>query len=250
MKHQNHNNIPPFDTLPLRHHFMFGQVMQNPKICKLFLEALFHWEIEDIKYVHREKDLDDSFLARGVRLDIYLRDSDTVYNVEMQSDREPSLERRVRYYQSGIDREELRKGCPFEELPDSYVIFICDYDPLGQGFAKYERRAHWYGSESDGEDINNDTCDETNDKLITCNDGAHAILLNSRYTQRNASPAILEFLDYIRTNDDAADYSSTLTQAAKAEVCGIRQDEFIGRQSLKHNSSGFPKIKGHSKQTT
>ena len=107
MKNSNHNGIPPFATLPLRHYFMFGQVMQNPRICKLFLEALFEWEIEDIKYVHREKDLDDSFLSRGVRLDIYLRDSDTVYNVEMQSDREPSLERRIRYYQSGIDREEL-----------------------------------------------------------------------------------------------------------------------------------------------
>ena len=185
MKNLNHNGIPPFATLPLRHHFMFGQVMQNPKICKLFLEALFEWEIEDIKYVHREKDLDDSFLSRGVRLDIYLRDSDTVYNVEMQSDREPSLERRIRYYQSGIDREELRKGCLFEELPDSYII------------------------------------------------GAHAILLNSRYTQRNASPAILEFLDYIRTNDDAADYSSILTQEAKAEVCGVRQDEKIGRQYMR-----------------
>ena len=222
MKNSNHNGIPPFATLPLRHHFMFGQVMQNPRICKLFLEALFEWEIEDIKYVHREKDLDDSFLSRGVRLDIYLRDSDTVYNVEMQSDREPSLERRIRYYQSGIDREELRKGCLFEELPDSYIIFICDYDPLSQGFAKYERQAYWCGSESD--------CD---DKLIVCNDGAHAILLNSRYTQRNASPAILEFLDYIRTNDDDADYSSILTQEAKAEVCGVRQDEKIGRQYMR-----------------
>ena len=224
MKNSNHNGILPFATLPLRHHFMFGQVMQNPRICKLFLEALFEWEIEDIKYVHREKDLDDSFLSRGVRLDIYLRDSDTVYNVEMQSDREPSLERRIRYYQSGLDREELRKGCLFEELPDSYIIFICDYDPLGQGFAKYERQSHWCGSYSESDDADNvsndtgdtihgaDRTDQTDDKLITCNDGAHAILLNSRYTQRNASPAILEFLDYIRTNDDDADYSSILTK--------------------------------------
>ena len=245
MKKQNYNDIPPFDTLPLRHHFMFGQVMQNPKICKLFLEALFEWEIEDIKYVHREKDLDDSFLARGVRLDIYLRDSDTVYNVEMQSDREPSLERRIRYYQSGIDREELRKGCPFEELPDSYVIFICDYDPLSQGFAKYERQAYWCGSNSEGDDTGNtsndtgdatngaDRTDQTDDKLIVCNDGAHAILLKSHYTQRNASPAILEFLDYIRTNDDTADYSSILTQEAKAEVYGIRHDEKIGRHYMR-----------------
>ena len=78
-----------------------------------------------------------------------------------------------------------------------------------------------------------DRTDQTDAKLIVCNDGAHAILLNSRYTQRNASPAILEFLDYIRTNDDAADYSSILTQEAKDEVCGVRQDEKIGRQYMR-----------------
>ncbi|MBO4991228.1 MAG: hypothetical protein J6E42_03625, partial [Firmicutes bacterium] len=142
-------------------------------------------------------------------------------------------ERRIRYYQSGIDREELRKGCLFEELPDSYIIFICDYDPLDQGFAKYERQAYWCGSGSDCGDTNRDADDGTDAKLIVCNDGAHAILLNSRYTQRNASPAILEFLDYIRTNDDAADYSSILTQEAKAEVCGIRRDEKIGRHYMR-----------------
>ena len=159
----------------------------------------------------------------------------------MQSDREPSLERRIRYYQSGIDREELRKGCFFEELPDSYIIFICDYDPLDQGFAKYERQSHWCGSyceSDDADNVSNDTgdtihgadrTDQTDDKLITCNDGAHAILLNSHYTQRNASPAILEFLDYIRTNDDDADYSSILTQEAKAEVCGVRLKTLRGR---------------------
>ena len=121
----------------------------------------------------------------------------------------------------------MKKGIQeYEELKSqrypTLIIFICDYDPLSQGFTKYERQAYWCGSESD--------CD---DKLIACNDGAHAILLNSRYTQRNASPAILEFLDYIRTNDDDADYSSTLTQKAKAEVYGIRHDEKIGRQYMR-----------------
>lgn len=32
--------IPPLETLPLRHDFMFGQVMRNTEICRLFLEEL------------------------------------------------------------------------------------------------------------------------------------------------------------------------------------------------------------------
>ncbi len=32
--------IIPLKDLPLRNDFMLGQVMRNPRICKLFLEAL------------------------------------------------------------------------------------------------------------------------------------------------------------------------------------------------------------------
>jgi len=203
-------HIQPFETLPLKHQFMFGQVFQRPQICQLFLEELFHWPIEKIEYVHREKDLNDSYVSRGVRLDIYIRNSDQVYNVEMQTERDASLLRRIRYYQSGIDREELRKGVPVSQLPESYIIFVCDYDPVGAGHACYERRMIWKD------------CD------LNCDDGTHVILLNSCYTQRNTSPAILELLDYIRTNDDAAEYSSELMVRTKEQVKTIRLDRELG----------------------
>ena len=45
--------------------------------------------------------------------------------------RETALEKRVRYYHSQIDMELLASGCDYSELPDTYVIFICDYDPFG-----------------------------------------------------------------------------------------------------------------------
>ncbi|MBR6500578.1 MAG: Rpn family recombination-promoting nuclease/putative transposase, partial [Firmicutes bacterium] len=135
--------IQPFETLPLKHTFMFGQVMQKPEICQLFLEELFGWDIERIEYVDREKDITDRYLGRGIRLDIYIRNSDAVYNIEVQSQEEKSLERRIRFYQSGIDREELRRGVSYESLPETYIIFICDYDPIKVGNALYERKAFW-----------------------------------------------------------------------------------------------------------
>ena len=203
-------HIQPFETLPLKHYFMFGQVFQNPKICQMFLEELFHWPIEKIKYVHREKDLTDSYFAHGVRLDIYIRNSDLVYNVEMQSERDDDLLKRIRYYQSSIDREELKQGVPYRNLPETYVIFICDYDPVGTGRACYERQMTW------------------KDEPLTYDDGTHVILLNRFYTRENTSSAILELLDYIRTNDDAAEYSSELVNQAKEHVKAIRQDKGLG----------------------
>ena len=117
-------HIHPFESLPIRHYFMFGQVMQKPEICQLFLEELFHWDIEKIEYVDREKDITDSYFSRGIRLDIYVRNPNRVYNIEMQSEKEDALERRIRYYQSGIDREELRRGVPYSELPETFIIFV------------------------------------------------------------------------------------------------------------------------------
>ena len=206
--------IQPFETLPLKHTFMFGQVMQKPEICQLFLEELFGWNIERIEYVDREKDITDRYLGRGIRLDIYIRNSDAVYNIEMQSQEEKSLERRIRFYQSGIDREELRRGVSYESLPETYIIFICDYDPIKVGNAVYERKAFW------------------DDPSHPCNDGTHAILLNSTYKNRNTSPAILEFLDYIHTNDDAAEYSSSLARQAKEQVHRIRLDKEVGEKYM------------------
>ena len=203
-------HIQPFETLPLKHYFMFGQVFQNPKICQMFLEELFGWPIEKIKYVHREKDLTDSYFAHGVRLDIYIRNSDLVYNVEMQSERDDDLLKRIRYYQSSIDREELKQGVPYRDLPETYVIFVCDYDPVGTGRACYERQMTW------------------KDEPLAYDDGTHVILLNSCYTRENTSSAILELLDYIRTNDDAAEYSSELVNQAKEQVKAIRQDKGLG----------------------
>ena len=176
----------------------------------MFLEELFHWPIEKIEYVHREKDLTDSYFAHGVRLDIYIRNSDLVYNVEMQSERDDDLLKRIRYYQSSIDREELKQGVPYRNLPETYVIFICDYDPVGTGRACYERQMTW------------------KDEPLTYDDGTHVILLNSFYTRENTSSAILELLDYIRTNDDAAEYSSELVNQAKEHVKAIRQDKGLG----------------------
>lgn len=68
---------------------------------------------------------------KGVRLDIYAEDAEhTHYNVEMQAIREVAQGKRSRYYHSQLDMELLEKGADYSELPPTYVIFICDFDPF------------------------------------------------------------------------------------------------------------------------
>ena len=200
--------VIPLKELPLKNDFMFGQVMRNPEICKLFLEELLGKEIDHIEYIENQKEISDSYEHHGIRLDVYLRDdAGTVYAIEMQTTNKGDLELRVRFYQGSIDRNELLKGHPYRELSESFIIFICDFDYFGTGLAVNERVSHIKGTDCPYED------------------GSHVILLNSHYTQANAGPAIMEYLDYIRTNDDSRDYTTELLHKTVEKVQEVRSDE-------------------------
>jgi len=198
----------PLRELPLKNDFMFGQVMRNADICKLFLEELLGREIDRIEYIENQKELSDSYEHHGIRLDVYLHDgAGTVYAIEMQTIRKCALEKRVRYYQGSIDRNELLKGHSYSKLSESYVIFICDFDYFGTGLAVNERVSYIKGTD------------------VVYEDGAHVIFLNSRYREANAGPAITEYLDYIRTNDDAGNYTTELLQRTVERVQEVRGDD-------------------------
>ena len=186
-------SITPLSELPLHNDFMFGQVMRSEEICKLFLEELLGINIQRIEFIDRQKDLSDSYEYHGIRLDVYLKDEQgTVFNVELESDRRHDLQKRVRFYQSGIDRSELPKGADYAVLSESYIIFICDFDYFHIGKAVGERVSLLKGTD------------------VPYEDGSHVFFLNSRYQEANASKSILEFLDLVQTNDVDKPYETAL----------------------------------------
>ena len=118
--------------LTIKDNFMFGAVMSIEENCIAFLEMVLGFPIEKV-VVSKERSMIYHPEYRGVRLDIYARDEKhTHYNVEMQARRQADLGKRSRYYHSQIDVECLEKGLPYEELPNTFVIFICDFDPFGE----------------------------------------------------------------------------------------------------------------------
>lgn len=201
-------SLTPLSELPLHNDFMFSQVMRSEEICKLFLEELLGVKIQRIEFIDRQKDLTDSYEYHGIRLDVYLKDEKgTVFNVEIQADRRHDLPKRVRFYQSAIDRSELPKGADYANLTESYIIFICDFDYFHIGKAVGERVSF---------------LKETN---VPYEDGSHVFFLNSRYQEANASKSILEFLDLIRTNDIEKPYETPLGRKAKERIQEVRSDK-------------------------
>ena len=80
--------------------------------------------------------------GRSAILDCVARDVENKrYDVEVQQKNEGASPKRSRYHSGLVDMNTLEAGHEFEELPDSYVIFITRGDVLGYGLpiSKIER---------------------------------------------------------------------------------------------------------------
>ena len=118
--------------LTIKNNFMFAAVMMDPQNCQELLELILNIPISYVK-VDTERSLVYDPRYRGIRMDVYVQDeNNTRFDVEMQV-RTDCIEKRSRYYHSHMDMDALRSGTEYALLPDSYVIFICDFDPVGAG---------------------------------------------------------------------------------------------------------------------
>ena len=130
-------SFPAWEDLDITDDFIFSKFMRNEEICKEILNILLPIDVERIEYVEYQKSIDVTRVSKGVRLDVYAKSDNAVFNVEMQIGKSPDLARRSRYYQSAIDYDLLEKGSMYKELKDSFVIFICTFDPFGMGLPCY-----------------------------------------------------------------------------------------------------------------
>ena len=121
-----------FQDLTIRNGFMFAVVMMQDDNSKKFLEMLLQVPIKEV-IVSYEKSLIYNPECKGVRLDVYVCDeNNTRYDIELQVAQQ-ELGKRTRYYHSQMDMDLLESGHEYKELPMSYVIFVCDFDPFKKG---------------------------------------------------------------------------------------------------------------------
>ena len=198
-----------FKDLILSDDFMFGEVMRDKRICRQFLSEVLKKDIVDLEFTAKEFVLDSIYDSHGARLDIVARDSSgSIYDVEMQNPNKHDVERRSRYYIGNIDKEYFPKGQKdYNDLKDCYVIFVCNYDHVGTGYAYYEKTSCY-----------------NNDWNMPCEDGSHLIILNSEYDKekKNIELPIEEFLSII--NGVEHNYSSMLARDVSDRIIEIKKD--------------------------
>lgn len=110
------------------------------------LEYVLHviMEKQDLRVIDQiiQKDY-KNLQGRSAIMDCVARDSEgKQFDVEIQQDNEGASPKRARYHSGLMDMNTLNPGQDFDELPESYVIFITWDDILGYGFPIYHIDRH------------------------------------------------------------------------------------------------------------
>ena len=127
----------------------------NPKYIEAVLNEIFkQLGIPLVKVNSIESQ--ERFLTvenRNACLDAVATDvNSNLINIEVQRAKKRSLFRRARYHSSLMDTNNLTSGEDFAQLPDTYVIFILDYDLRKQELPAYQVKRAFLEDHSDFDD--------------------------------------------------------------------------------------------------
>ncbi len=186
-------NFKPVEDLVFSDDFMFGAVMREPKICKGVLERLLQIKIDHLEYPELQKTISPFYTQKGVRLDVYLADSNRVFDVECQTYKIKNIGKRARYYQSMIDIDSLFKGIDYSELKESYIIFICTDDPFNENLPVYTFER---------------ICKENAD--VKLNDCTHHLIFNAAAYKKETNQEIKDFLAFVKDNAVQSDFTKEI----------------------------------------
>ena len=114
-----------------------------------------------------------------------------------------NLPKRSRFYQGIMDLNVLEKGEDYNKLKQSYVIFICTYDPFEKGLSCYEF-----------ENICKD------DKELLLGDERKVLFFNTKGTNVNVSRQVAELLYYMETKQVCNEFTKRLD----SDVAEARQN--------------------------
>ena len=137
------NDLQRIKELRLMDDDFFSEALDGKKeAVEYILNTIL--ERDDIKVKSTKAQVEyKSATKRSIKLDIQAEDvHGRLMDIEIQRSDRGSGVRRARFHSSMIDRSLLSKGKDFEDLVDTYVIFITEKDKFGMGVPLYhiERR--------------------------------------------------------------------------------------------------------------
>lgn len=166
----------------LENDFVFSKVMSDPAICLAVIQSILpDLTIRRLAPPKTQQEVNPTSDAKGGHFDIYTTDEhDNRYDIEMQVADHHNLAQRVRYYQAMNALDAYDKGANYHDANNSYVIFICCFDPFQQGAQFYSVNKH---------------LNEFPDYRVL--DGATDIYLNATSPRHEVPPRLQTLLDLV-----------------------------------------------------
>ena len=197
--------LKKFEDLTLQDDFMFCKVMQNPDLCKKLIEMILTDTIGKIAYISIQHNINTYEQAKSVRFDVLVQtENGKFYDVEMQVSNEKNIPKRMRFYQAAIDISFLDKGNFYNDLNESFIIFICLFDVLGKNRSVYTFE---------------NICLE--DKNTSLQDGTKKIIINAEAFKNTKDKELKEFLEYLKTGKAKSEF----TRRIEKMIQTVKQNE-------------------------
>lgn len=190
--------------LTLSDNFIFQKFMLTPENCKKVLSEILGVEVVNVEYPKYEKFIDIRRDSKAIRLDVYVKGDDAVYNVEMQCSSNEHIPKRSRFYQDLIDLDIMEPGMSYTELNRSFVIFICTFDYYGKDHYKYTFT---------------NKCSEIEN--LEFGDETTKIIVNTKGTIGDVSQDFKDFINAVNGQFDNNEYSVTI----KSELEKIKNSD-------------------------
>ena len=160
----------------MNNRFMNFMLDDNKKAAQVFLRVILGDDKIKVRNVRIQSFIQNIY-GHSSQLDILAQDSKGRYfNVEVQRSDEGAPARRARFYSSILDTHFLQPSKLYEELPDTYVIFITENDVLRDNLPLYDIRRTIKQSARDFED------------------GSHIIYVNSQRRDDTALGKLMQDL--------------------------------------------------------
>lgn len=182
-----------WNELTFSDNFLFCKILEDESLCRELIEILLHTKIKKIIYNKTERQIEPGFNSKGIRMDVYLEDSNKIYDIEMQTSHYSELPLRVRYYQGAMDLSKIKKRSHVTELKETYILFICKDDPFKAGIPVYT--------------IENKIKESPKTHY---NDKTHRVFYNCSAYNYEKDKDLKGLLEYISTNNVTTDFSKKL----------------------------------------
>ncbi len=146
-------------------------------------------------------------------MDVFVKGTNEIYDLEMQTRHFDELPKRARYYQSLVDLDTLDRNQDYRQLKESFIIFICTADPFGFSLPCYTVEQ---------------VCKEEPKASEKINDKTHKIYYNATSWQKSENAEIRGFLKYLTTQSADTDF----TKALQSAVHKSRKNELWRKQFM------------------